>query len=137
MNKLSKYILEKGSYTCVICKDGHFYTSRLRGVKPLVQFLNSRMDLSDALACDRVVGRATAFLYVLLRVRTVYAHVISEGALEVLHAHGIETEYSEVVSHIINRRGDGICPFEEAVLHITDPDEALIAVSQKMIALGI
>lgn len=134
---VSRNILEKGNYTCVIIKGSHIYTSQMRGVKPLVQFLQSQIDFSDAVASDRVVGRATAFLYVLLGVRRLYAHVISEGALEVLRAHRIETDCASVVRHIINRRKDGICPFEEAVLGIEAPDEALHAIRRKMAELGI
>ena len=140
MNELSKsarHILEKGRYTCVILKGSHIYTSQMRGVKPLVVFLRSRLDLSGAAAADRVVGRATAFLYVLLGVDSLYAHIISEAALEVLRAHGIKVNYTSLVPHIINRQGDGICPFEEAVLGISQPDAALLAIEQKMAALGI
>ena len=134
---LPRRILEKGGYTCVIANDGHFYTSLLRGVKPLVAFLHSRLNFSGAVAADRVVGRATAFLYVLLGVRAVYAHVISQEALEVLESHNVETAYKNLVPHIINRRKDGICPFEEAVLQISSPTEALVAIEQKMFALGL
>ena len=84
-----------------------------------------------------MVGRATAFLYVLLGVRSLYAHVVSEGALAVLRAHEIEAEYGSLVPYIINRKKDGICPFEEAVMQIETPEEALQAIYRKMAALGI
>ena len=137
MNELSKRVLNQGGYTCVIVKEDHIYTSALRGVKPLVRFLESRIDFSGAEASDRVVGRATAFLYVLLGVKSLYAHVVSEGAFAVLRANGIETEYQSLVPHIINRKKDGICPFEEAVMQIETPEEALQAIYRKMAALGI
>jgi hypothetical protein len=88
----------------------------LRGVKPLVIWLSSGEDFHGFSAADKVIGKATAFLYVLLGVKAVYASVISEGALDVLTKNGIDTQYGCVVEHIINRAGDGICPFEQAVL---------------------
>ncbi len=134
---LPRRILKNGGYTCVIAKGTHFYTSQQRGVRPLVAFLHSALDFSDAVAADRVVGRATAFLYVLLRVRAVYAYVLSQGALEVLLSHGIEVAYEALVPNIINRRKDGICPFEEAVSQIVSADEALLTIEQKLSALAV
>ena len=42
---------------------------------------------------DKVVGRAAAFLYVLLEVKEIYAGVMSEGAADVLSKYGICSGY--------------------------------------------
>ncbi len=133
----AKKILTDNNYTCVLCKDKKTHTSTQRGVRPLVEWLESDEDFAGFSAADKVVGRGAAFLYVLLGVRSVYAHVISHAALEVLTAHNIAVEYDTAVANIINRRGDGICPFEAAVLGITDANEAYIAIKQKMQEMGI
>ena len=65
----AKELLESGGYTCVITDGDRVLTSTLRGVKPLVQFLESGRDLTGFSAADKVVGRATAYLYVLLGVK--------------------------------------------------------------------
>ena len=39
---------------------------------------------------------------------------------------------SESVSGIINRRGDGMCPFEQAVLEAADPASAWTLIRQKL-----
>jgi hypothetical protein len=88
-------------------------------------------------AADKVVGRATAFLYVLLGVSDLYAAVVSRPALDVLISHGISVEYGKCVDNIINRSGDGICPFESAVMNITTPDAAYTAIIEKMRSMGI
>ncbi len=118
--------------TCVLCKDGIIYTSTARGVKPLVEWYESDMSFRDFSAADKVVGRGAAFLYVLLGIRSLYAGVISCSAYGLLLQNGIETTYTTLVPNIINRAGDGICPFEEAVLYITDPDSAYQAIRKKM-----
>ena len=123
--------LSQGSHTCVLCKDGVFHISDQRGVRPLVDWLDSGLDLRGFTAADKVVGRATAFLYVLLGVRTVYAHVMSTPAREVLEAAAIAAHCGREVPGIINRRGDGPCPFEKAVLDITDPALALAAIRRQ------
>ena len=85
----ARELLATGGYTCVLRKEGRTYTSTHRGVAPLLGWLEDGTDLTGFSAADKVVGRAAALLYRLLRVREVYAAVISRGALEVLEAGGI------------------------------------------------
>ena len=133
----AKDILISGSYTCVLMKEDNVVTSYERGVKPLVNLIRSGEDFSDFYAADKVIGKATAFLYVLLQVKSVYASVISESALQVLTDNSICVEYETLVKNIINRRGDGICPFEDAVLSVEDADVALAVIINKMREMGI
>ena len=131
----AKQILLEGGYTCVLCRGDTVYTATARGVKPLVDWLDSGLDLRGFSAADKVVGRATAFLYVLLGVRTVHALVMSTPAKEALEAGGIPAFCEQEVAGIINRRGDGPCPFEAAVLEITEPTAALEAIRAKRIQM--
>lgn len=124
--------LNGGDYTCVLCKGDVVYTSTQRGVKPLVEWIDSGVDLNGFSAADKIVGKAAAFLYVLLGVKAVYAHVMSEAAIRVLSENGIECRCDTSVEKIINRANTGICPMEEAVGGISSPNEALTAVKQKM-----
>ena len=133
----AKAILESGGYTCVLTDGTAVYASTLRGVKPLVQFLESGRVPFGLSAADKVVGKATAYLYVLLKVQEIYAQVISESAAEVLEAKGIHVQYGKKVPNIINRKGDGICPFEAAVMEITDPVMAYDAILHKMQEMNI
>lgn len=133
----AKKLLAESDHTCVLCKDEKNYTSTQRGVRPLVEWFESDEIFKGFSAADKVVGRGAAFLYVLLGVNAVYSYVISYAALEVLRAYNITVEYNVAVEHIINRRGDGICPFEETVLNITDANEAYMAIKQKMHEMGI
>lgn len=131
----ARELLIDGGYTCVICRGDIVHTATARGVKPLMDWLDSGLELNGFSAADKVVGRATAFLYVLLRVRAVHAMVMSSPAMEVLRANGIKAHCDREVPGIINRRGDGQCPFEEAVLGIADPLEALSTIRKKQFML--
>lgn len=124
-------LLDSGNYTCVVCREDTVYTTQTRGVAPLLHWLDSETDLTDFSAADRVVGRGAAFLYCLLGVREVYARVMSHPAAEVLREYGIEAQADTFVDGIINRKGDGLCPFEAAVLNIRDAGEALTAIRNK------
>lgn len=133
----AKEVLESGGYTCVLTDGVSFYTSQQRGVKPLVQFIESQNIPQNLFAADKVVGKATAYLYVLLKVQSLYAKVISQPAITVLQEHGITVQYDTLVPNIINRQGDGICPFEAAVMNINSPQDAYTAVLQKMAKMNI
>ena len=131
----ARQILTEGGYTCVLCRGDQVHTATARGVRPLVDWLDSGLDLTGFSAADKVVGRATAFLYVLLGVRKVHALVMSTPAKNALEENGITALCDREVPGIINRRGDGPCPFEEAVLGISDPTEALTAIRRKQMLL--
>ena len=134
---VAKTLLETGGYTCVITDGENHHTSMLRGVKPLVQYLQNGTIPEGLFAADKVIGKATAFLYVLLRVKQVYAKIISESAVAVLQGQGIVVQYETLVPYIINRRGDGMCPFEQTVLEIENPETAYAAVLRKMQEMNI
>lgn len=124
----ARNLLDSGNYTCVVCLGETVYTTTHRGVAPLLNWLDSGTDLSGFSAADRVVGRGAAFLYCLLKVKAVYARVMSRPAAEVLKAYGIEAYADTFVDGIINRTGTGPCPFEAAVMHIQEAGEALAAI---------
>ena len=126
------HLLNAGDYTCVLCLENTVYTATQRGVKPLLDWVNSGLDLSGFSAADRVVGRGAAFLYCLLQVKEVYARVMSRPAANVLRQHGIDIHTDQLVEGIINRQGTGPCPFEAAVLGIEDAQDALTAIRTKM-----
>ena len=133
----AKEILLSSNYTCVLCKENEVFISEFRGVKPLVKWYAEKSDFKGFSAADKVVGKATAFLYALLGVKRVFAKVISLPAKEVLENHQIAVEFETLVPNIINRAGDGICPFELAVQDTDDAEEAYKIISFKMEEMGI
>lgn len=120
----AKTLLKKGGHTCVFITNGGVFTSDERGIKPLLDVLNSDMDTANAVVADKVVGKAAAFLYVLMKIETLYAQTVSEPALFVLKRAGIKVEYDTLVPSIRNRAGTGRCPMESAVWKIDDAQEA-------------
>jgi len=131
----AKKKLEEGRYTCVLVKESITYTSMERGVKPLLDWLASDTDLQGFSAADKVIGKAAAFLYALAGVREVYAPVMSEAAIDVLKEYGIKAHHDFVVKGIMNRTKTGMCPMEQAVREISEPEAALTAIRQRIATL--
>ena len=128
----AKRILEEEELTCIITDGNAVYKSRQRGIKPLLTLVQSGNDTNGFYAADKVVGKAAAFMYILLGVKELYAKVISEPSLALLNAHGIEVYYDALVDAIKNRSGDGFCPMEQAVKDVINPKDAVDAVIQKL-----
>ena len=134
MNNLEKSIqtLKGSEYTCVVCSDEEILTSTARGVAPLLMWIDEGRDFSSFSAADKVVGNGAAFLYVILKVRELWAGVISQTALDTLKANNISVTYDVLTDAIMNRDKTGFCPVESAVKGITDPQEALAAVRTRL-----
>lgn len=124
----AKTLLSKTDCTCVLCRDNVILTDKRRGIRPLLDLLDGNTDTCGFAAADKVVGKAAAYLYCLLKISSLYARVLSKPAFEVLQQAMITVEYDELVPAIQNRTGDGFCPMESAVWSINDPQEALSAI---------
>ena len=113
------------------------YTSKNRGVKPLLDLVECD-DLQKYVkgeAVDKVVGKAAAFLYVILQISRLHVGVISKKALHVLKINNIDVTYDNLVPYIINRNKDGKCPLETALLDVEDSIEALDVIKSTLLTL--
>ena len=127
-----KAILENENLTCVVqCGDRILKTAD-RGIKPFMQWIESGENLHGAVAADKVVGKAAAFLMEKAGISAVYAAVLSEPAEDVLKAAGIEYKFTHLVPRIQNRKGDGLCPMESAVMDVDNSDTAFSALKDKL-----
>ena len=134
MNDLEKArkMLENSEYTCVFCNGDSVLTSQKRGVAPLIELLDENRSLEGYSAADKVVGNGAAFLYVLLKVKTLYAKIISKSALETLEKYKISVQYETLTDAVRNRDNIGFCPIETTVQGITEPEIALTAIHNKL-----
>ena len=131
----AKALLAEGGYTVALCRGAETYTDTRRGVAPLLALLDSGADLTAYSAADKVVGKAAAFLYLRLGVKTLHAGVMSVPARDLLVAHGVAATCDTLTPAIRNRAGDGYCPMETVTLPLTDPAEAETAIRAKLAQL--
>lgn len=131
----AKELLEKGGYNCVILHESTAYYGVKRGIAPLLEFVESGTDFTGFSAADKIVGKAAALLYIKMKLTAVYAEVLSVSAAEILKKHGVLYGYGALAENIINRKGDGICPMEQAVLNVDEPDKAVTILKQTLKSL--
>lgn len=80
---------------------------------------------SGASVADKVVGKGAAALLILGGVRELFAGVVSTSALGLLKDSGIPVRFSQEVAHIVNRKGDGVCPVETLCKECTTAAQCL------------
>ena len=98
--------------SCVVRNGDEVRIFRERGVKDLYRLLREEPQLLDrAFVADKVVGKGAAALMILGGVEELFADVVSRAALDLLTAAGKAVAYTVAVPHIVNRAGDGICPW--------------------------
>ncbi len=124
----ARSLLAEGRYTLVLVRGDLTETDTARGIEPLLSRLDGGSDYRGYAAADKVVGKAAAFLYVLLGIRELHAETVSELALQVLSAQDISVTYTTLTPRIRNRTATGDCPMETAVLGCTLASEALSSI---------
>ncbi len=124
-------VLHKGRFTCVLVKDNEVFTSTERGVKPLINFLNSGISENFS-ACDKVVGNGAAYLYVLLKIKELHALILSKPAKKTLEKYNIIVSCDSLVDNIRNRTDTDICPMEKAVIGAKSPEDAYNRIIAKL-----
>ena len=134
---LSRYLeeLEETGLNLLIYMDGEIiFSSADGGINPLIEAIDAlgRGRLCGSVVVDRIVGRAAALLAAYMEATEVHAALISAGAKEALHRHGIRFHFTEETPTIRSRDGADLCPFERLVLEIHDPEEAYRRIKAKL-----
>lgn len=118
----ARQMLSIGGYKLVVCAKDSVHVSEESGLDSLLSLVGEYTWIGAA-AADRVVGKAAAMLFALLRVKSVYAGVITAAAKSVLEAQGIECVYGTLVERLIDADGK-VCSSELAVENVVDPSDA-------------
>ncbi len=129
-------LLKNKNYTLAAVSDSSQITSRQRGVKPLIELIDNKTDLNGYSVADKVIGKAAALLYVLLKPDEIFAFTISRPAVDVLSQNHIKVKYDTLTEAIRNRDNTGFCPMESAVINTQDPYEAINLIKKRLSELS-
>ena len=125
-------LITEGTASCVVLKDNTIIKTQCdRGIGPVIRLYESGL-LADAFVVDKIIGKAAAMVLTLGGVKGCYGVTMSVAAVQWLKEHHVSVQYDKCVEAIINRTGDGICPMEQTVKDIDDPEVALKALKAKM-----
>lgn len=98
----------------------------------MMRFIEERRDLRGYAVADIIIGKAAALLFIKAGIREVYGEVMSKAGYDLLLQHAIPCACGTLTEKIINRKGDGVCPMEQTVARIDDPEEGYIALKTRL-----
>ncbi len=132
MSDLENAKIALKGHTIALCKGDKILTSDKKGITPMVEFIDSGINLKGYSVADLIVGKAVAMLYVKAEIVAVYAKTISKSAIQVLKNNHISFYYDILTDKIINRKGNDLCPMEKVVLDIDNVDTAYHLIKNKL-----
>ncbi|MBQ5743685.1 MAG: DUF1893 domain-containing protein, partial [Ruminococcus sp.] len=112
-----------------------WFTDDGRGISPMLRLIGENRGLRGYAAADIIVGKAAAMLFVKAGIAAVYGEVMSKAGKAYLEAHGIPCAFGTLTENIINRKGDGVCPMEQAVAALDDAEAGCAVLRDKLNSL--
>ena len=120
------------NHSVCFCKNGEFFTCDGKDISPVIKLIAEGRDLTGYSVADLIVGKAAAMLFVKAGVIAVHGVVMSQGGKAYLEKSGVICSFDTLAENIINRKGDGICPMEQAVAEIDDCEEGYQVLVQRL-----
>jgi hypothetical protein len=126
--ELAKIKLLEENLNLVIVKAGKIiFKTKKQGVSGFLQAVETlNLDLVGASVADKIVGVATAMLFVFSGISSVFAITISEGGIKVLEDNHIFYLFEKKVLNILNRTKNDVCPFEKLAIDSRNSKEAYL-----------
>ena len=124
--EIAKHTLYKKELTLAIVKHGEaMFETRSHRISGFLGAIEQFGDsLESASLADRVAGKAIALLCVYVKIKEVYAEVLSKKAKAVFEENKISSEWKELVDNVLDLNKSGVCPFEKAAADISGPKDA-------------
>lgn len=136
-NTYFESFLKSGDTIRIIRPDGRVFRSQRKGISPLLSYIEqSRPHMDEVVIFDKVTGNAAALLMKKALCREVFSTIGSRPAAETLEGLGIASYFTKTVPYIINREGNGMCPFEKMSMG-KSPDEFYELVKDSPLLTGI
>lgn len=125
-------LIEENQHGLIVLQGEHIvFTSATPGIRAALQLHDEHPELlKGAVIADRIIGRAAAMIFADGGATAIYGSVMSKTAQQELTQKDVITQAGTLVDAIINRRGDGICPMEQAIMGITEPEAGLSRLRQ-------
>ncbi len=120
---IEELALKLGTHSLLVYQKGQITFQDEHGIQPLLIQIKKK-GLKNAIAVDKVIGKAAALLMVYGKVKQVHTNIIAKDAIPVFEKYKVEYSYNEVVDYIQNNKKDGLCPMEQKVLNVNSPKKA-------------
>ncbi len=113
----AKEIFYSEDYSFVLVKNEDIISSSQKGIRQIVELIESKKDFTDYSMCDRITGRAAAFLYVIMGVKAVHSVKMTKLATNILDRAEIKFSADEYIEKVLDSELKNTDRFENAVIH--------------------
>ncbi len=122
-------------HSIALCKGSDILISDKKGIQPMIDFIDSGIDLNGYSVADMVVGKAVSMLFVKVGIKEIFAKTMSRQAISILEKYNTPYSYDLLTENIINRKGDGLCPMEQAVINTDNIEQGYKLIKNKLFEL--
>lgn len=113
----AKEIFYSEDYSFVLVKNEDIISSSQKGIMQIVELIESGKDFTDYSMCDRITGRAVAFLYVIMGLKAVHSVKMTKLATNILDRAEIKFSADEYIEKVLDSELKNTDRFENAVIH--------------------
>ncbi len=125
--------IRQGEIVCAAIREGVIVAAETgRGVAPVLQ-MYKKGQLTGSFLVDKVVGKAAAMVMTRGEVTGCHGITVSQAALNWFRQWDVPVTCDHITDYIVNRTGDGMCPMEQAVLHLQE-DRNIVSVLEQTLA---
>ena len=133
--ELAREVLSTTDSSIVVISYGKIWKKKKgEGIKPILEVIEEMgEDIHGSVIGDRILGRASALLCRYVKAQGVYSPQGTKTGVALLIMGGVPCQVGELIPQIMNRNGDGLCPFEKMLKDVDSPDEAYKILKEKVI----
>lgn len=131
---LARKIISQEDISIVVIKNQDVLEKKKGlGIRPILEIVDEMGEkIEGCIIGDRILGRASSLLCRYAKVGGVYSPQGTKTAIALLIMGGIPCQVDRLIPKIMNRDGDGSCPFEKLLKDVVSPDEAYKLINDKI-----
>ena len=129
---LAKNIMLSENYSFVIIKDEKIISfSRDIGIKPILETIEDiGNDLEGTVIGDRILGKASAFLWRYSKIKGIYSPQATKTAIAILIIGGIPCQADEMIPSVTS---NNLYSYEEMLQNVESPEDAYKILKENVI----
>lgn len=121
----AKKLFENNNLTFALVSNDKTITSQKKGLQELILLAQNEDAFFEWSICDKICGRAAAFLFVFMGLKEVHAKKMTKLAIQILDRAEIEFSYDELIDTVLDENMKELDRFEKAVLRSGSAIQAL------------
>ena len=135
--ELARGVLSTTDSSIVVISYGKIWKKKKGdGIKPILEVIEEMgEDIHGYVIGDRILGRASALLCRYAKAQGVYSPQGTKTGIALMIMGGVPCQVDELIPQIMNRNGDGLCPFEKMLKDVDTPEEAYKILKDKVMGV--